>query len=1195
MQYRIPVATLPGTYADGEIINAEKLNQIVNILRTGVNANFNDYLKLVAGNNQIYAARTLEALQTIGESLGEAESGIYGLVLNGIEDEENLNIESLMVYQFQWDSEEETGEFVQVFADTAISFIGILEAIDDSTELYEGIVEDFPEGIKSVTDDIYTQLGTKVDKVTGKVLSTEDYTTAEKTKLAGIATGAQVNVIESIRVTGIGDPENRTEITATISNKQASFSLASKADLDPATGHIYASQLPGSVDQILEFATFEDFPEEGEVSKIYVSLNDNKTYRWSGSAFTEISPSLALGTTSETAFAGDLGQVAYTHSQVTNSNPHSTALSQLATVTLTSPSNGQVLKYNGTAWVNGQDNDTNYYFSGASFNTSTGVLTLTGAGGQSNLTPDLDGRYYVTTSGRIVYSDIDVPNNLTDFGLVDLVATKDHLHTDVYAPLIGGKIPDSYLPPLAITKTHVVTSQGEQDALTVQEGDVAVRTDLKKSFIYTGTTWQELLTPTDVVLSVNNKTGVITLTPDDIGSPSDSEFSTLSGTVSTFIDTTYPTDKGVIEGDITDLEERATDLETDAHTHTNKSVLDEIVGIQTSITSESSTENNQLATIGAIKNYIGNPDSTWQGQANFLRDVTGDHYPSVPNTPDTVVVRDEDGNVNIGYDNSDSSLIATTYKTAIDELDLRKANVSDLSSNINLYPTTAASPISGYSRMVSSLEDPDYNDTAADVSTGTITTTGQLIASLASDQGIFTGNPGVISITTIGKIRKTNGSQANYAEFYFEVYKRAANGTETLQTTSDTTGAVNPEDLNSFFEFSASALLNNGEWVATDRVVIKYYANALDGTNSQYQFQFGGTNPIRTLLPVPISVIPSDTADDIIVDASGFEGILGEDDVNVQHALETLDTHNHDGVYQPVGDYATNTYVNGLLAGADAMIFKGTIGTGGTITALPTAYNAGWTYKVITAGTYAANNTEVGDMLLATVDRAEGQGVNGDWAVVQTNIDGAVTGPTSSVNNQVAIFDGVTGKIIKDSGFTLGVSVPSNAVFTDTVYTHPTGFTSQPETALTGANVISQVTVNDEGHVTGTSTRALTPADISAASSSELSTLSGTVDTKLTANPDITGATHTKITYDAKGLVTSGGNLAESDVPMLPIDKITNLQTALDGKLGSTATAVRASALVETRASTATSIWTGTQAQYDAIGTKSSTTLYFIT
>ena len=45
-------------------------------------------------------------------------------------------------------------------------------------------------------------LNDKVDKVTGKGLSTNDYTTAEKTKLNGIAAGAQVNVLEKVSVNG---------------------------------------------------------------------------------------------------------------------------------------------------------------------------------------------------------------------------------------------------------------------------------------------------------------------------------------------------------------------------------------------------------------------------------------------------------------------------------------------------------------------------------------------------------------------------------------------------------------------------------------------------------------------------------------------------------------------------------------------------------------------------------------------------------------------------------------------------------------------------------------------------------------------------------------------------------------------------------------------------------------------------------
>lgn len=53
---------------------------------------------------------------------------------------------------------------------------------------------------------------------------------------------------------------------------------------------------------------------------------------------------------------------------------------------------------------------------------------------------------------------------------------------------------------------------------------------------------------------------------------------------------------------------------------------------------------------------------------------------------------------------------------------------------------------------------------------------------------------------------------------------------------------------------------------------------------------------------------------------------------------------------------------------------------------------------------------------------------------------------------------------------------------------------------------------------------------------------------KVTANASITGATKTKITYDSKGLVTNGEDLAEADIPALSIAKITNLQTELNGK-----------------------------------------------
>jgi hypothetical protein len=81
----------------------------------------------------------------------------------------------------------------------------------------------------------------------------------------------------------------------------------------------------------------------------------------------------------------------------------------------------------------------------------------------------------------------------------------------------NGLVPTHHLPALAISTTQVVASQAAMLALTAQTGDVAVRTDVNKSFILTATpastlaNWQELLTPTDAVLSVDGGTGAISL------------------------------------------------------------------------------------------------------------------------------------------------------------------------------------------------------------------------------------------------------------------------------------------------------------------------------------------------------------------------------------------------------------------------------------------------------------------------------------------------------------------------------------------------------------------------------------------------------------------------------------------------------------------------------------------------------------
>ena len=84
-----------------------------------------------------------------------------------------------------------------------------------------------------------------------------------------------------------------------------------------------------------------------------------------------------------------------------------------------------------------------------------------------------------------------------------------------------GKLPTSQLPALAITDSFVVGSQAAMLALIAETGDIAIRTDLNKSFILSGdptilANWQELLSPTDSVLSVNGQTGVVVLTTTHI-------------------------------------------------------------------------------------------------------------------------------------------------------------------------------------------------------------------------------------------------------------------------------------------------------------------------------------------------------------------------------------------------------------------------------------------------------------------------------------------------------------------------------------------------------------------------------------------------------------------------------------------------------------------------------------------------------
>ena len=112
---------------------------------------------------------------------------------------------------------------------------------------------------------------------------------------------------------GITDAATKTELDA-VDQKAANAILGVQSELsekaDLVDGKVPAAQLPSFIDDVLEYDDISAFPAIGEAGKIYVAKDTNKTYRWSGTQYVEISPSLALGETSATAYPGDKGKVA---------------------------------------------------------------------------------------------------------------------------------------------------------------------------------------------------------------------------------------------------------------------------------------------------------------------------------------------------------------------------------------------------------------------------------------------------------------------------------------------------------------------------------------------------------------------------------------------------------------------------------------------------------------------------------------------------------------------------------------------------------------------------------------------------------------------------------------------------------------------------------------------------------------------
>ena len=137
------------------------------------------------------------------------------------------------------------------------------------------------------------------------------------TKVNGHALTGDVTVSKTD--VGLGNVTNDAQV------KRTEMGAASGVATLGTDGKVPSSQLPSYVDDVLEYTNLSSFPSTGESGKIYVAQDTNKTYRWSGSAYTEISSSIVVGTTTGTAFDGKSG---YDHVNNT-SNPHGVTKAQV--------------------------------------------------------------------------------------------------------------------------------------------------------------------------------------------------------------------------------------------------------------------------------------------------------------------------------------------------------------------------------------------------------------------------------------------------------------------------------------------------------------------------------------------------------------------------------------------------------------------------------------------------------------------------------------------------------------------------------------------------------------------------------------------------------------------------------------------------------------------------------------------------
>ena len=157
--------------------------------------------------------------------------------------------------------------------------------------------------------------------------------------------------------------------------------------------------------------------------------------------------------------------------------------------------------------------------------------------------------------------------------------------------------------------------------------------------------------------------------------------------------------------------------------------------------------------------------------------------------------------------------------------------------------------------------------------------------------------------------------------------------------------------------------------------------------------------------------------EDVSASIADFESRIGELETEIDLKAPLANPTFTGTVTIEGSQAATQDWVNTLIG----QLNNGVPGiVDGTDNPLPsTGYKAGQMWRVAEEGTYAGVECEIGDLIICLKDHADGSAGNSDFMVVQANIDGAVTGADSAVDGHIVVFNGATGKVIKDSNIAI--------------------------------------------------------------------------------------------------------------------------------------------------------------------------------